>query len=266
MQEERFVIECEKCNYINTVYLSDIDFDVQSYERQMGTENEYSFCTEINCENCGEHISIDYSAWEYPVGCYNTSNIDISGGQLVSMFNETGMFQEKYYDFDEDIGLYIPQQQEIISSLNIGIANLILAAKNNPELLTHIKPREFEEFVADLFKRQGFTVELTPQTRDGGRDIIAIRSDRNIKVKYIIECKRHQFTNTVGVDIVRQLYGVQQAEGANKSIVVTTSTFTKDAIDFTRKESTQWQMSLVDYNALVAWVQEIYYEKPISFF
>lgn len=167
-------------------------------------------------------------------------------------------FQNKDYDFDESMGLYLPQKQEIISSLNLGIAKLILEAEKHPELLSNIDPREFEEYVADLFKRQGFQVEVTKKTRDGGRDIIAIRSDLDIKSKYIIECKRHCSTNKVGVDIVRQLYGVQYSEGANKSILVTTSKFTKDAINFANKEQTQWHMTLADYSELLKWTKKYY--------
>jgi HJR/Mrr/RecB family endonuclease len=35
--------------------------------------------------------------------------------------------------------------------------------------------RLFEEFVAELFHEFGYEVELTKRTRDGGRDVIAIR-------------------------------------------------------------------------------------------
>jgi len=259
MEEDKFIINCNKCGYHNTVYLQDMDFGINSYERQMGAENEHYASCEISCENCGENLTLDYTAWEYPVGCFNTSNVDVSGGQLTSMFNETELFQERYYDFDEEIGLYLPQQQELITiSLNTGIARLILEAEKNSELLNHIDSREFEEFIADLFKRQGFKVELTQKTRDGGRDIIAIRSDLDIKSKYIIECKRYAMSNKVGVELIRQLYGVQQAEGANKSVLVTTSKFTRGAIDFANKEHTQWHMDLKDYNALVEWVKSVY--------
>ncbi len=260
--DEKLIIVCKNCNYHNLVHKSDMDWQSISYEKpdfQMGNEVEHYCNHTIYCENCGEEIEIDYSAWEYPAGCFETSNIDISGGELLSGFNETEMFQEKYYDFDNEIGLYLPQnQQEIISHLNIGIAKLILAAEQNPELLAHIDSREFEEFIADLFKRQGFTVELTQKTRDGGRDIIAIRSDLGIKSKYIIECKRYTISNKVGVELVRQLYGVQQAEGANKSVIVTTSKFTSGAVDFANKEQTKWHMGLVDYKTLVDWIKDVY--------
>jgi hypothetical protein len=61
----------------------------------------------------------------------------------------------------------------------------------------------------------------------------------------------------VGVDIVRALYGVHQQEGANKSIVATTSRFTKDAQSFaTAENTTEWAMSLKDYDDVCDWVKQ----------
>jgi restriction system protein len=47
----------------------------------------------------------------------------------------------------------------------------------HPELLHSLPPRKFEEVIASVFRQGGFEVELTPETRDGGIDIIAVRRD-----------------------------------------------------------------------------------------
>jgi restriction system protein len=108
--------------------------------------------------------------------------------------------------------------------------------------------REFEEFIAQIFSKHGFSVELTQRTRDGGRDIVAIRSDLGLRSKYIVECKRYAPNRPIGVELVRNLYGVQQQEGANKSVLATTSRFTKDAQEFASNTSTtQWAMDLAGY-------------------
>ena len=44
-----------------------------------------------------------------------------------------------------------------------------------PRRLYELKPRQFEELVAEIWDAFGFEVELTQQTRDGGKDILAIR-------------------------------------------------------------------------------------------
>lgn len=174
------------------------------------------------------------------------------------IFQDFESLDDKLYDFDSESGLFLPESREIVSGINIGIANLILKAERNPQLLGQIDPREFENFVADLFEQQGFKVEVTKKTRDGGKDIIAVRSEMNINVKYIIECKRYAQNNKVGVELVRQLYGVQQAESVNKSVLVTTSSFTKGAIDFANQQSTKWHMDLKSFTDLLQWVKQAY--------
>ena len=79
----------------------------------------------------------------------------------------------------------------------------------------------------------------------------------DIKSKYIIECKRYAKENPVGVDLVRNLYGVQHQEGANKSVLATTSRFTKDARTFADGvNTTQWGMDLKEYDDIVRWVRD----------
>jgi hypothetical protein len=45
---------------------------------------------------------------------------------------------------------------------------LIEHLKRHPEQFEHISPRDFERVVASIFSNQGFDVELTPASRDGG--------------------------------------------------------------------------------------------------
>ena len=46
------------------------------------------------------------------------------------------------------------------------------------EALFRLSPRELEVLVAALYQNLGYTVELTPPSRDGGRDVIATRRCR----------------------------------------------------------------------------------------
>lgn len=98
----------------------------------------------------------------------------------------------------------------------------------------------------EVFKRQGFETCLTPQTRDGGRDIIATKSILGRPVMFLIECKRYDEKNKIGVDIVRALYGVQTAERANKSIIVTSSYFSEDAQKFANQQNTLIDLFNID--------------------
>ena len=45
-----------------------------------------------------------------------------------------------------------------------------------------MKPRDFEEFVADYYKNQGYETELTSYTGDYGIDVIAQKGNERIAV------------------------------------------------------------------------------------
>lgn len=126
--------------------------------------------------------------------------------------------------------------------------------KKHPEKLYELTPRKFEELIANIMEDMGFDVELTQATRDGGRDIIA-----NIKTKLWdflahIECKRYSPDNKVGVGIIREVVGVHHLRKATKSMIVTTSFFSKDA----EKEAKLAEniLDLKNYNHIKDWLKE----------
>lgn len=132
---------------------------------------------------------------------------------------------------------------------------LLARLKNNPEILRELSPRQFEELIADLLYRQGYKVDLTPSTRDGGLDMYAARSDQIGTFLFLVECKRYNPPKKVGVEVVRALYGTVQQKNATAGIIATTSFFTNDAIVFQR--DVKYQMSLRDYFAIKKWLQLI---------
>ena len=144
-------------------------------------------------------------------------------------------------------------QPKLISTYREVNEELIRYLSKHPELLYELDSRKFEELVAELFRDMGFSVEVTPRTRDGGRDIQALRSNELGKSLYLIECKRYARTRKVGIEPVRGLYGVIQSERATMGIIATTSSFTSDAIDFATP--LQYQLSLRDFEALKQWLE-----------
>ena len=111
-----------------------------------------------------------------------------------------------------------------------------------------------KELVAELLAREGLEVQLTPSTRDGGRDILAFQETPVGKHLYLVECKRHMLERPVGVAVVRQLYGVITQERATAGLIVATSRFSRDALTFA--ETVRHQMGLKDYEAIKAWLRE----------
>lgn len=88
--------------------------------------------------------------------------------------------------------------------------------------------REFELLVGEGFGLQGYQVtQLGGAGPDGGVDL-RLRRD---KETFLVQCKQWR-AQRVGVEIVRELYGVMAAEGAAGGFVVTSGRFTSEAEAF----------------------------------
>ena len=133
---------------------------------------------------------------------------------------------------------------------------LLQRYRDDPGSLHTIDRREFEKLVAEILHLKGYEVELTQQTRDGGRDIIAVKTVDDIAtIKLLIDCKRPNAGNAVSVGVVRQLMGVKHSERATKALVVTTERFSPDANSFVEKN--EWELENRDYADLVRWLRDI---------
>jgi hypothetical protein len=148
---------------------------------------------------------------------------------------------------------YAVDRKTIIDvSDRVGRAMIDYFAKH-PDEMRRMDRRKFEEMVAELFVGFGYAVELTAKTRDGGRDVIAIKR-AEVNVKYLIECKRPNAGGYVGVRPVRELYGVKAHEGATKAILATTAYFSQDALLFF--EEHQWELEPRAYDGILDWIAE----------
>jgi restriction endonuclease Mrr len=130
---------------------------------------------------------------------------------------------------------------------------LIQELSRFPERLHDLDPRKFEELIAELLAREGLDVQITPSTRDGGRDILAFHETAIGRHLYLVECKRHRPERPVGVSVVRQLYGVVAQERATAGLVVATARFSREALTFV--EAVKHQMGLKDYDAVTNWIR-----------
>jgi HJR/Mrr/RecB family endonuclease len=150
-----------------------------------------------------------------------------------------------------DIDTSLPQGSIIQISDSV-YRRMIEHYSRHPEEITRIDRRKFEKLVAELFDGFGFEVELTKRTRDGGRDVIAIKHN-HIALKFLIECKRPDPGGHVGVGAVRELYGVVTHERATKGILATTACFSPDAMLLF--EDHKWELEPKDYKGLMEWIE-----------
>lgn len=154
----------------------------------------------------------------------------------------------------------LPCDKRIIEVSNIVSIELFKFLKENPHALKSIDRRLFEKLIAEIFHEFGFTVELTKRTRDGGVDIIAIHDDL-VRTQYLIECKRPNPGNLVGIQPVRELYGVFCSKGATKAIMATTARFSKDATIFFHDH--EWQIEGKDFDGVYHWIAQYVTNKSL---
>jgi restriction system protein len=147
-------------------------------------------------------------------------------------------------------GLVVPKK--IVVAVTAVNAELLARLKSEPELLRSLSPRKFEEVVAELLERQGYDIELTQVSRDGGFDMYAAKNDTLGQFLYLVECKKYSPPNKVGVQVVRHLHGVVQHKRATAGIVATTSFFTDAATEF--QQEIKHQLQLRDYVEMQKWL------------
>jgi len=87
----------------------------------------------------------------------------------------------------------------------------------------------FELLAGEIFRRQGFDVEISSGLgADGGKDL-TLRRDGEVR---LVQCKRLSAKNWVSVMEMRQFYGLLMAENAKSGIFMTTGFYSQDAREF----------------------------------
>lgn len=130
-------------------------------------------------------------------------------------------------------GLVVWQRSGMVRSNGAQVMSL--------EELHALSPRDFEHYVAGLFERRGYTVEVRGRAGDLGVDLALISADgRNA----IVQCKRYR--HTIGPDIIRELFGTMVHERAVHGFLVTTA----DISDGARAWAADKPITLIDGRTL----------------
>lgn len=103
------------------------------------------------------------------------------------------------------------------------------------KVLESITWSEFEMLVGQYFKELGYSVVETGGRADGGVDL-RLRSE-NAEL-FLVQCK-HWKSSKVPVNVVREIFGVMQAENAKGAFVVASGEFTADAAIFAKGKAIQ---------------------------
>ncbi|MCY2950567.1 MAG: SNF2-related protein [Planctomycetota bacterium] len=140
-------------------------------------------------------------------------------------------------------------EEEIFSLFNLSVRPKRGTPKSSPKVKVNLEgmdPLQFEELAARLYEAQGYTVQLTPRSHDGGIDLIAERISSGGRERVVAQCK-HQQAN-VGRPILQQLWGIVSSDQSySRGDLVTSSGFTSEAVAFAEGK----RLTLIDRALLI---------------
>ncbi|MFJ4320644.1 restriction endonuclease [Streptomyces lavendulae] len=123
-----------------------------------------------------------------------------------------------------------------------------IQAVRSMEAVWSMDPLKFEEYVADLCRRDGCTdVSRVGATNDLGADVMGQLPDGR---KIVVQCKRYAKHRTVGSPDLQKFNGTARSEhGADVPLFVASCKFTKQARAFAARHD----LFLIDVDLLGFW-------------
>ncbi|WP_234571310.1 restriction endonuclease [Rhodohalobacter sp. 614A] len=167
------------------------------------------------------------------------------------------------YGSPDSSELWAPSNELITPSWVDLSPSYFLIAKDLIEKGKHLSEltwRDFENLIGYLLENDGWKVNVTQATKDGGIDVIGIKEDRNIGlIKSIWQAKKYGPKNLVRLNEVRELYAAREESKASKAVIVTTNRLTRDAIKWIRKD--EYRFEFRGKKELEDWIRRAIEEK-----
>ena len=113
---------------------------------------------------------------------------------------------------------------------------------------------QFERLLGSIFRNQGYEVELGPGSGDGGVDLRLLQRDPIGDVLTFVQAKRHAPHRKIALQPVQALHGASVADGATRSLFVTTSDYLPSARRFAARKNVQ--MDLYTSEDVVDWCRQ----------
>jgi restriction system protein len=108
--------------------------------------------------------------------------------------------------------------------------------------------RNFEELVAEAYRRQGYSVTEGGYGADGGIDLELKKGVERV----LVQCKQWK-SQKVGVSVIREMFGVLTDSRADKVVVICSGKFTQQAVDFAFRKP----IELIDGTELLSLIQDV---------
>lgn len=120
-----------------------------------------------------------------------------------------------------------------------------------PNRFQDFDPSDFEDFIAQLYRDMNYEVEQTKYSGDFGADLVV--SDKSVKT--VIQVKRYAESNRVGVQDINQVIGSKEYYKAQECALVTTSSFTVQAIELCNMAN----VKMTDWDGLLQNICDLYF-------
>ena len=153
------------------------------------------------------------------------------------ILNEKGMrlSTDKFSDISFLIKHYIDEKEERYLRDSVSIA---------PRKFTDLSGSEFENLLSRLFSAMGYSTERTGKTGDQGCDLVVNMGNDRVVVQ--AKC----YSGSVGNAAVQEASTAKAIYNCNKAIVISSSSFTKEAFDLARANGVE----LIGKEKLSGWL------------
>src|ERR1035441_5952903 len=137
------------------------------------------------------------------------------------------MYKIRLFEAFADLGTW----KRIIEPRVVHVNAKLLEKLGTVDDIWRLTPDQFEQLVAELLERLGYSVLWVPGGRDGGIDIVAGSAEHD----FLIDVKRYKASHPVTVELVRSIYGVAESIAPSRpgrilhGGIITSSKFTKEA-------------------------------------
>ncbi|PJZ41697.1 hypothetical protein CH370_09660 [Leptospira kmetyi] len=164
--------------------------------------------------------------------------------------NKEESSEETESQISEIVDLYTPEEN--IENSYRTLHNLLINELNSK--LKSVNPYFFEQIVLDLLIKMGYGGSRsesglrTKSSNDEGIDGTIFEDRLGLDIIYI-QAKRWKEDSTVGRPEIQKFVGALYGQGAKKGIFITTTKFSKEAIEFART-SNDFKIVLIDGNKL----------------
>lgn len=103
--------------------------------------------------------------------------------------------------------------------------------------MSSVSSNDFENLCAEIFARRGFKVDLFRRVGDDGIDFLALQDERTDPLIFAAQVKQPEerpskSRRSVGRPVVQQIYGAAKAWDLQGGIVISGSTYSREAKAF----------------------------------